>query len=124
LAQGLAYLGLELDRLARHPEPGPGLRELRHEVNNLLAEVRETLRQLRSRVTENVGLADLLQADLPRFETRTGVSTRLHADPHPARLSLPVEQEVWRIAQEALSNIERHAGASTVNVACKCDGRH
>ncbi|HEV7535326.1 MAG TPA: histidine kinase, partial [Acidimicrobiia bacterium] len=49
-AQGLAYVNLELDRLSRHPAPGPQLVELRQQVQGLLGDVRETLRQLRSRV--------------------------------------------------------------------------
>src|SRR5581483_2260853 len=65
-AQGLAYVNLELDRLSRHPAPGPQLVELRQEVGGLLGEVRETLRQLRSRVGPSAGLADLLAAELPR----------------------------------------------------------
>src|SRR5581483_10001779 len=123
-AQGLAYVNLELDRLSRHPAPGPQLVELRQEVGGLLGEVRETLRQLRSRVGPSAGLADLLAAELPRFAERTGVVARGPAEPGPARLPVAVEQELWRITQEALHNVERHSKASTLEVAWSCDGRH
>jgi signal transduction histidine kinase len=123
-AQGLAYVNLELDRLSRHPEPGPQLVELRQQVGGLLGDVRETLRQLRSRVSPSAGLADLLTAELPRFADRTGIAARFAAEPAPPRLPVTVEQELWRISQEALANVQRHAKATVVDVTWTCDGRH
>jgi signal transduction histidine kinase len=123
-AQGLAYVNLELDRLSRHPDPGPQLVELRHQVHGLLGDVRETLRQLRSRVSPTAGLADLLSAELPRFADRTGITARFAADPGTPRLPVTVEQELWRISQEALGNVERHSDAKALDVTWACDGRH
>ena len=123
-AQGLAYVNLELDRLSRHPAPGPQLVELRQQVQGLLGDVRETLRQLRSRVSPTAGLADLLTAELPRFADRTGTTARFAAEPATPRLPVTVEQELWRISQEALDNVERHAKATALDVTWTCDGRH
>ncbi len=123
-AQGLAYVNLELDRLSRHPEPGPQLVELRQQVHGLLGDVRETLRQLRSRVSPTAGLVDLLSAELPRFADRTGIAARFDVEPAAPRLPVPVEQELWRISQEALGNVERHAKASALEVSWTCDGRN
>ena len=122
-AQGLAYVNLELDRLSRHPDPGPQLAELRHHVHGLLGDVRETLRQLRSRVSPTAGLADLLSAELPRFADRTGLTARFGTDPDTRRLPVTVEQELWRISQEALANVERHSDAKALEVTWTCDGR-
>lgn len=122
-AQGLAYVNLELDRLSRHPEPGPHLVELRHQVHGLLGDVRETLRQLRSRVSPTAGLTDLLSAEVPRFADRTGITARFAAPPATSRLPVRVEQELWRISQEALGNVERHSGATALEVTWLCDGR-
>ena len=121
-AQGLAYVNLELDRLSRHPEPGPALAELREEVRGLLGQVRETQRQLRSKVTPDVGLSDLLTTELSRFAQRTGVDVDFTPVADAPRLSLAVEQELWRIAQEALTNVERHAKATALKVTWTCDG--
>ncbi|HEV3364227.1 MAG TPA: GAF domain-containing sensor histidine kinase [Acidimicrobiia bacterium] len=123
-AQGLAYVNLELDRLSRHPAPGTELAELRQQVTGLLGDVRETLRQLRSRVTPTAGLADLLALDLPRFADRTGIDTRFTAGQGSPRLPLAVEQELWRISQEALDNVARHAKATELEVTWNCDGRY
>jgi signal transduction histidine kinase len=123
-AQGLAYINLELDRLTRHPDPGPALSDLRQEVRGLLGDMRETQRQLRSRVTPEGGLADLLATELARFAQRTGLDVQFVPAAAAARLALPVEQELWRIAQEVLSNVERHAKATAVRVTWSCDGRY
>ncbi len=123
-AQGLAYVKLELDRLSRQPAPGPDLLELRQHVHGLLGDVRETLRQLRSRVTPTAGLADMLSAELPRFADRTGITARFGAAAGTPRLPVAVEQELWRISQEALGNVERHAKATSLDVTWTCDGRH
>jgi signal transduction histidine kinase len=40
-----------------------------------------------------------------------------------ARLPLGVERELWRIAQEAITNVERHARATSVRVTWRSDGR-
>ena len=89
-----------------------------------LGDVRETLRQLRSRVSPTAGLADLLAAELPRFGERTGIATHFPAGRDGPRLPVAVEQELWRITQEALDNVERHSKASALDVTWLCDGRH
>jgi nitrate/nitrite-specific signal transduction histidine kinase len=40
-----------------------------------------------------------------------------------ARLPLLQEREMWRVAQEALANVERHAQATAVRVVWRCDGQ-
>jgi signal transduction histidine kinase len=116
IGQGLAYVGLELDRIAKLPDHGAELTRLRADVGDLLGEVRETLRQLRTRVTETAGLAALADAYLPRFAERTGIDARFSDAAGGERLPVPVEQELWRILQEALSNVEQHSGAAAVEV--------
>ncbi len=122
IGQGLAYVGLELDRLAHLPDPGADLARLRQDVGGLLGEVRETLRQLRTRVTDAAGLATVAEAHLARFTERTGIAARFAGASEEARLPVPVEQELWRILLEALSNVERHSQASTVEVKWTADG--
>jgi signal transduction histidine kinase len=45
-------------------------------------------------------------------------------DASTGRLPLPQERELWRIAQEAVTNAERHSGGRTVWVRWRCDGSH
>jgi signal transduction histidine kinase len=57
-----------------------------------------------------------------RVSERSGMNILVDAD-HEARLPLLQEREMWRIAQEALANVERHAGATAVRVLWRCDGQ-
>lgn len=80
-----------------------------------LAEMRMMLFELRPDALESVRLPELLQHAVEALQGRGGVevTTEIAAEPAPpARLRV----EVYRIAQEALSNIGRHSGASHVHV--------
>jgi signal transduction histidine kinase len=110
IAQSLAYVGFELDRLST-ASGEPELRELHQVVRDVVAELRETLYQLRTTVTEEQGLRQLAAGYVRRWSERTGIPVVLEADDSARRLPLQVEQELWRILQEALTNVERHADA-------------
>lgn len=56
------------------------------------------------------------------FEARTGVVTKFEAMGNPERAAAAKEDAVFRVAVEALRNIERHAAASTVLVQLRCSG--
>lgn len=123
VGQGLAYVVMELERIrSRH-----GLAELEQlatDTRGLLGEVRETLHQLRTDVTESASLAAVAEKHLERFQSRTGIQVTLHTrDPH-ARLPVRVERELWRILQEALLNVEQHAGAERVWVTWEVEGQN
>lgn len=122
VGQGLAYIALELDRIGA-ARPDPDLIRLRDETRAILRGVRETLHQLRAEVTESHDLRALAQAHLTRFSERTGIKAALSAETSDERLPVLVEQELWRIFQEALENVERHSRASRVEVAWSTDGR-
>jgi signal transduction histidine kinase len=115
LAQSLAYVGFELDRLAAQRDD-PELRELHQVVRGVVGELRETLYQLRATVTEGQTLAELAPDYVDRWSTRTGVPAEFAAHTAGRRLPIQVEQELWRILQESLTNVERHADASHVGI--------
>ena len=125
LGQRLAALGLEL-RVARRkfPEDGPQRYEL-DAVAGSLAELAEDLRRLshdlHPAVLERSGLAEALRDHCAEVERRHGLPVRLSlqaAGPFPPDLTLGL----YRIAQEALANIVRHAGARSVQVTLRTAG--
>jgi signal transduction histidine kinase len=125
VGQSLAFLAFELDRIATRSKEGPvhgDLAVLQGEVRQVIGEVRETLYDLRTDVSEGQDLVSVLRTFLQRVHQRTGLEVDLenHATARPA---LAVERELWRIAQEAITNVERHAQASTIRVRWECDGR-
>jgi signal transduction histidine kinase len=65
---------------------------------------------------EFLGLAAALEGTCTEFARRTGIRLRLTCDTLNTRLSAEAELVLYRILQEALQNIERHARASHVIV--------
>lgn len=126
IGQSLAYLAFELDRITKHHgggrDVGPALEGLRGDVRGVIREVRDTLYDLRTEVSEGRDVAATLDAFLDRVRERSSLAVTLDAG-GSARLPLPQERELWRIAQEAIVNVERHAGATELYVRWRADGR-
>jgi signal transduction histidine kinase len=125
IGQSLAYLAFELDRIvkadAQGKEVSTQLERLRQDVRGVIGEVRDTLYDLRTDVTDAKDVGATLQEFLDRVAARSGLETRLDLR-GSGRLPLLQERELWRIAQEAVTNVERHAHATRVVVTWQCDG--
>jgi signal transduction histidine kinase len=123
LGQWLTYICFELERImGSHPEQLEELSQLYSDVQAALDELRETLRQLRSGVSEAEPLALLGRDLVARFADRSDVTATFTASRQDARLPVPVENELLRILQEALNNIAKHARATHVTVIWDVDG--
>lgn len=123
IGQSLAYIGFELDRITKQSGSDPvaeELQRLRGDVRRVVGEVRETLYDIRTDVTESEGLVDTLKPFLDRVRERSGLTIDFD---HHVTSSLPSrqERELWLIAQEAIINVERHANASHLRVRWTCD---
>ncbi|MBK9711301.1 MAG: GAF domain-containing protein [Kouleothrix sp.] len=100
------------------PEARTGLQQIRDLTRTALAEMRALLVELRPAALADRGLAHALREHVTAFEQRTGLSVALEVAgdcPLPA----PVEQAFFRIAQEALANVARHAQARRVRVTLR-----
>ena len=120
IGSSLASIGFEVDRAAQFSHDGAkveaALRDLRLQVTEVLTDVRETLFDLRSDITDGRDLRDLLDEYLGRVARRSAVATtvEIHMD---GRIPLAHEREIWQIIREAINNAERHAQATTISVA-------
>lgn len=85
-------------------------------LGTAIAEVRRISRDLRPGVLDDLGLGPALRALTDDFRERTGLETEFHTVVFRNRLDQDAKIALYRIAQEALTNIERHAGASRVQV--------
>jgi signal transduction histidine kinase len=125
IGQSLAYLAFELDRMVRADESGESVAEsldhLRQDVREVIGEVRETLYDLRTDVSDTQDVTTILSAFLDRVRDRSGLTVELVAESF-GRLPLLQEREFWRIAQEAVTNVERHAQAERLELRWWCDG--
>jgi signal transduction histidine kinase len=81
-----------------------------------LAEARAAITQMRHNGVRDAGLGPALQELLARFRERSGVAATLDADRAVAALADARAETVFRIVEEALHNVERHAQAREVRV--------
>ncbi|CUJ28504.1 cache domain-containing protein [Cognatishimia activa] len=85
-------------------------------LTTAIHEVRRISRDLRPGILDDLGLGPALRGLIDEFTTRTGVETEIHTVPFRNRLNPEAKFSLYRIAQEALTNIERHANATKVVV--------
>ncbi|HEX7082787.1 MAG TPA: ATP-binding protein, partial [Gaiellaceae bacterium] len=91
--------------------------ETKQAVRQALEEVRRIARELRPEMLEHLGLVSALTELSRRFAESSGVPVeRRFADELPA-LSDEAELAVYRVAQESLTNVARHAGARHVTLS-------
>jgi two-component system, NarL family, sensor kinase len=112
-----------VDKLS--PHDGPSKSEavkLREMLGKTVEEVERISRDLRPSLLDELGLVAVLRATSAGFEERTSVSVKLTCVRMTARLAANTELTLYRILQEALKNVEEHAGASHVSVCLTRDG--
>jgi signal transduction histidine kinase len=80
-----------------------------------LAEMRALIFELRPAALEEQGLAVALTRHTAAFESREGIAVDLTIDGE-CRLPIPIEEAAFRVAQEALNNVAKHARATHVSV--------
>lgn len=85
-------------------------------VERASREVRRISHGLRPSELDDLGLAAALRALMTDFENRTGLAATLHCARLDPRLPADREEACYRIVQEALTNIERHAQARRVTL--------
>ena len=94
------------------------LGELQDSTRDVLTNLRRVLYDLRGETGIEEGFADAVRALLERFEERTGVNVHLMVSPlWPSRLRSQAALNVYRIIEEALTNVRLHSGARLVEVA-------
>jgi signal transduction histidine kinase len=95
---------------------GPALADLRELVVATLQDVRRLAVQLRPAALDDFGLVAALERLAQTFAEASGVRVDLEARLGETRLPAEVETTLYRIVQEALTNVVKHAGASNVSI--------
>jgi signal transduction histidine kinase len=119
--QLLAVLTLGLRQLQTQAETSPRVRDelerLHHVAEQVGRDIHNLAFQLRPTALDDWGLPRAMQHYLEDWSERTGISADFHVSGMDGeRMSLEIETALYRIAQEALSNILKHANASTVSI--------
>jgi signal transduction histidine kinase len=119
IGSSLAMIGFEIDRARSIAADGGEvvsvLEDLRTQVTAVVSDVRDTLFDLRTEVTDTYDLASIVRDFLTRVQQRTGIITD-HDVRVAGRLPLLQEREMWQIAREAITNVERHSQAKHLTV--------
>ncbi len=124
IAQELASLGYAVDDLVAEAKDDPMaavLRRLRAEVTRMVRELRLSIFDLRNEVQPRVGLGSALSDFIRAVSIGATFSVHVVLDEAPDRLPVTVEAELLRIAQEAVTNARKHAGAANLWVTCRVD---
>jgi two-component system sensor histidine kinase UhpB len=119
VGQVLTGVILELEQAATAGPPANGdrLAEAREAVRHSLEDVRRIARELRPEALEHLGLQSALRALCTEAAAHKGLHVERQLDLGDTKVSPDVELVIYRVAQESLTNVMRHAGATQVLVA-------
>jgi two-component system sensor histidine kinase UhpB len=121
MGQGLTALMLGLNAL-RAPKNGKGpdgrqLQQLQELANDLMSQVHRLAWELRPAALDDLGLASALKRYVEEWSERSGVAADFHVSGFAdQRLQPAVETTFYRVVQEALTNVLKHAQASRLSV--------
>jgi signal transduction histidine kinase len=120
-AQTLAALAIALDRArdgleGATPEVRSQISHAKQLATLLLAETRRMILGLRPTVLDDMGLLPAIRWYCETYLTDAGIEVAIEADQAPQRLPAHIEVALFRIVQEAIANVAKHAQAHHVDV--------
>jgi PAS domain S-box-containing protein len=121
LGQVLTALRMELSWLGgRIPDLANRTNSMSDMIDSGIKTVRKILTALRPNLLDDLGLIAALEWQAEEFQKRTGITCELVTDKQEINLERDVAVAVYRILQEALTNITKHANATLVRVTIFC----
>jgi signal transduction histidine kinase len=111
--QRLALLGIDVAKLEKYlgtPDKAlPLLRAMQDQLVSLSEDMHALSRQLHPSILDDLGLAEALRSECASFSRREGIAVAYHPEGIPAAMPRDVALCVYRVAQEALRNLAKHA---------------
>lgn len=121
--QDLVSVNYQLEEIGTNEDLPPVLREeldtVREEIRTIVDELRHICGDLRPPTIDSLGLGAALQSHTRDWSSRTGIAVNLDLDPNLGRLPEDIELAVFRIVQEGLSNVRKHAHATAVEISLR-----
>ena len=122
LSQKIAKLQFDVETLEQHLSPDlksmkKPLLSIRDGVETLSNDVRRIAYELHPSALDHLGLVVALRTYVREFTEREGIPVRLTLRKVPAQIPAEVANTFFRIVQEALRNVAKHAGKSSVGIA-------
>jgi two-component system sensor histidine kinase UhpB len=124
-AQSLTSLLVHIRLLERANNPAEAqhhVQDLRELTARALEDVRRVALDLRPTILDDLGLAAALEWRVDEFNKQEGIDAAISVLGLDRRLPRETELVLYRVGQEALSNVNRHAGASEVKVSLHREG--
>ena len=127
LGQMLTVLKLETSMCElAYAELDPGLRERLNSMKKLIAQLFQLVRDVATALRPPIldaGISSAIEWQAHRFEARTHIPCLVQVPEHLPPLSAAKEVGLFRILQEALTNVMRHAQAQTVELTLSVEGQ-
>jgi signal transduction histidine kinase len=122
LGQSLTAIKANLLALESNGDSDPArLEDCKHLVDDAIQSVREMSHLLRPTILDDFGLDAGIRWLAERFAERTGIEVNYHST-FKDRLPDEAETHLFRIVQEALTNVARHSAATRVDIELRRDG--
>ncbi len=124
VGQNLTMLKMILDTGLRHPGAmsPEAIKSASEQVSRVIAQVRNISMSLHPSMLEVLGLEPTLRALFDRLSAQTGLKVDFHSEIDNDRLDPETRLCIYRIAQEALTNVLRYAGVKNATVTLLDDG--
>jgi signal transduction histidine kinase len=122
ITQRLAVLAIELGRTVHAPPDGAQTEELQGicgGITRLSEDIHSLAYQLHPSILHELGLAEALRAECERRDRQGKFDLMLNIDPLPTGVGKDAELCLFRVAQEALNNVARHAVARGASVTLR-----
>ena len=125
VGQNLTALGINLSIVAggmpagAKPELAARLEDCNSLVEGTVDAMRDVMAELRPHALDDYGLPAALRSLATGFSRRTGIHVAFEKEGRGADLPKPVDLAMFRIAQEALNNVAKHANAQRVEIAIR-----
>lgn len=128
LGQVLTALKMDLSYLGRRLEPSQEtlrakVAAMGRSIDASIDAVRKIIMELRPGILDHLGLVPAIEWQAQEFQERTGIRCRLNVSSQEVPLDRDVSITVFRIFQEALTNVARHAHATEVEVSLVASGQ-
>jgi signal transduction histidine kinase len=123
--QLLAAVFVRLDQASRELSPvcGTCFEEIKLMLELIEVQLREIAHDLRPTVLDDLGLVPAINGLIDRISKRYGIAITCRSTV-PSRLPAPVETALYRIVQESLNNVVKHAKATQADIQFMHDDQH
>ena len=118
---GQQLTGLKMDTSWILKNKGQNDMLIQEKLSNMISLIDQTIKtvrrissELRPGILDDLGLIAALEWQSKEFEKRTGIKSRFHTDLNDLDLETNIETNIFRVYQEALTNVARHSEATLV----------